>query len=96
MPAVLIFRAFPTFGLATGAGEGLNHRVRFGGWGLETSSYAVGIDRNDAAKPTQKAGEAAAHVQAVSSGRAKGRCGRLCATLSLPVHQEGRHPSFLR
>ena len=34
MPAVLIFLAFPTFGLATGAGEGLNHRVRFGGWGL--------------------------------------------------------------
>ena len=68
MPAVLIFRAFPTFGLATGAGEGLNHRVRFGGWGLETSSYAVGIDRNDAAKPTQKAGEAAAHVQAVPPG----------------------------
>ena len=33
-----------------------------------------------AAKPTQKAGEAAAHVQAVSSGTAKGRCGRLTAT----------------
>jgi hypothetical protein len=49
-----------------------------------------------AAKPTQKAGEAAANVQAAPSGTAKGRCGRLCATLSLPVHQEGFHSSFLR
>jgi hypothetical protein len=32
-----------------------------------------------AAKPTQKAGEAAAHVQAVPTGSAKGRCGRLSA-----------------
>ena len=36
---------------------------------------AVGNDRNIAAKPTQKAGEAAAHVQAALSGSAKGRCG---------------------
>ena len=48
--------------------DGLTHCVRLGGWGIETSSYAVGIDRNDAAKPTQKAGEAAAHVQAVPPG----------------------------
>ena len=48
---------------------------------------------NIAAKPTQKAGEAAAHVQAVPTGSAKGRCGRLRATLSLPVHPEG--PPFL-
>jgi hypothetical protein len=29
---------------------------------------AVGIDRNDAANPTQKAGEAVAHVQATAFG----------------------------
>ena len=74
-------RVFPAFALAKAARDDLNHRVRFGGWGIETSSYAVGIDRNDAAKPTQKAGEAAAHVQAVPPrGAAKGRCGRLSAT----------------
>lgn len=58
-----------SFALAQVRADGLTPHVRFGGWGLETSSYAVGIDRNDAAKPTQKAGEAAAHVQAVSHGR---------------------------
>jgi hypothetical protein len=30
---------------------------------------------NDAAKPNRKVGEVAAHVQAISSGKAKGRCG---------------------
>lgn len=34
------------------------------------------------------AGEAAAHVQAVPSGTAKGRCGCLTAAYSLPVHQK--------
>ena len=44
-------------------------RVRSGGWGLNNPQHkAVGIDRNDAAKPTQKAGEAAAHVQASARG----------------------------
>jgi len=42
------------------------------------------------------AGEAAAHVQADSPGKAKGRCGRLCAASKLPVHQEGHQSLFLR
>ena len=40
---------------------------------------AVGIDRNDAAKPTNGRG-GGGYVQAVSSEGAKGRCSRLCAT----------------
>ena len=82
MPAVLIFRAFSTFALATGAGEGLNHRVRFGGWGRRNPrTKRLAMTAHIAAKPTQKAGEAAAHVQAVPPrGAAKGRCGRLSAT----------------
>ena len=47
-------------------------------------------------QPDRKAGAAAAHVQAAPSGTAKGRCGWLLAAYQLPVHQEGRHPSFLR
>jgi hypothetical protein len=65
-----------TFALAAPCLGGLTPSVRLGGWGLDNPlPKAVGIDRNDAAKPTQKAGEAAAHVQAVPTGSAKGRCG---------------------
>ncbi len=35
-----------------------------------------------------------AHVQADSSGKAKGHRGRPIPALSLPVHQEGLHPAF--
>jgi len=39
---------------------------------------------NIAAKPTERPGGAAAHVQADSPGKAKGRCGRLRAALLTP------------
>jgi hypothetical protein len=55
---------------------------------FKTSRYAVGIDRNDAAKPTQKAGEAVAHVQAESPEEAKGHRGRRSAAFELPVHRK--------
>jgi hypothetical protein len=42
--------------------------------------------------PTQMAGEAVAHVQADSSGDAKGQRGRPCAAYQLPVHLEGPNP----
>ena len=67
--ALKVLMLYPTFALAASPGDRLTHSVRFGGWGLDNPlPKAVGIDRNDAAKPTQKAGEAAAHVQAVPLG----------------------------
>ena len=68
LPAARAPSAWP-FLLAPARFHDLTQRVRFGGWGLDNPlPKAVGIDRNDAAKPTQKAGEAAAHVQAVPHG----------------------------
>ena len=58
-----------TFALAAVRAGGLTPGVRLGGRGLKNPlPKAVGIDRNDAANPTPKAGEAAAHVQAISHG----------------------------
>jgi hypothetical protein len=58
-----------TFALAAHLAGGLTHGVRLGGRGLDNPlPKAVGINRNDAANPIQKAGEAAAHVQAISYG----------------------------
>ena len=75
-------RVFPAFALAKAARDDLNHRVRFGGWGRRNPrTKRLAMTAHIAAKPTEKAGEAAAHVQAVPPrGAAKGRCGRRSST----------------
>ena len=60
-------RTSASFALAVARVGGLTRGVRLGGRGLKNPlPKAVGIDRNDAANPTPKAGEAAAHVQVIS------------------------------
>ena len=63
---------------------------------FKTSHYAVGIDRNDAAKPTERPGGrwCMSKLPAFGEG-AKGHRSRRSAAFELPVHQEGRDPAFL-
>lgn len=90
--------ALPAFDLAPVSPGGLNPGVRFGGRGCESPlTTRLAMTANIAAKPTQKAGEAAAHVQvAPPRGAAKGRCGRRSTTLSTPRPPEGLFTSFRR
>ena len=48
---------------------------------------SVSNDRKHCCQTNRTVVEAAAYAQAVFQGKAKGRCGRLCATCSLPVHR---------
>ncbi len=60
---------------------------------LKIFRTAVGIDRNDAAKPTQRPGRRWRMSKPSAFGElTKGHRGRLYAAFQLPVHQEGHQP----
>jgi hypothetical protein len=66
--------------------------VRHSGRGLINLYHeAVGNDRDIAAKPTKRPGKQQ-RMSKPSSRGGKGRCGRLRAALSLPVHLDVRNP----